>query len=229
STLLPYTTLFRSAAHVLILLRNGGVAPIIVSMLVGEPLAHPRLRAVETLEPHLPPPLTDHLRIGGPSAHREDGAVLPDVVRQEAPTLVVEIVAVAIVGERGDDDRPETLRAPRGDLERGETAPRDPHHAGPPGTPRLVGDPFEHVLGVLLLLLQILVHESAVGIAASAQVHADARVAVARDVRVVDGVADCREVALPVGDVFHDRRYRLLGGRPPDPGGKFRTVRERDP
>src|SRR5699024_10597497 len=145
------------------------------------------------------------------------------------PALVVEIVAVAIVGERGDDDRPETLRAPRGDLERGETAPRDPHHAGPPGSLRLLCDPFYHVLGVLLLLLQILVHESAVGIAASAQVHADARVAVARDVRVVDGVANCREVALPVGDVFHDRRYRLLGGRPPDPGGKFRTVRELDP
>src|SRR5699024_11725996 len=68
---------------------------------------------------------------------------------------------LAIVGERGDDDRPETLRSPRGDLERGETAPRDPHHAGPAGIPRLVGDPFEHVLGVLLLLLQILVHESA--------------------------------------------------------------------
>ena len=73
--------------------------------------------------------------------------------------------------------------------------------------------------------------EQAVGLAAAAQVHAQDRVAVAREVRVAGLVARRRAVALPVRDVLEDRRHRIalriLGE--PDARAETRAVSERDP
>ena len=121
-------------------------------------------------------------------------------------------------------------RSSRGDLEGVEPAPGDAHHPGAPVAPGLRGDPGQHLLGVAQLLLEVLVGEHALGVAAAAQVDPDARVAVSREVGVVDRVPDRGEVALAVRDELQDGGDGLqVGGlRPPDPPGEAGAVRQRD-
>ena len=87
------------------------------------------------------------------------------------------------------------------------------------------GDPGDHFERVVLLLLQILVEQEAVGFAGAAHIDAQAGVAVAGEVGVDDGVAVGGAVALAVGQVFEDRRHRVGLGvvRQPDAGWKRGT------
>ena len=100
-----------------------------------------------------------------------------------------------------------------------------------PGAPRLRGEPGEDLLGVAQLLLEVLVGEHALGVAAAAQVDPHAGVPVAGEVGVVHRVADRGQVALAVRDELQDRRHRALvgGRRPPDPTREVHAVRHRDP
>ena len=116
-------------------------------------------------------------------------------------------------------------------LEAVEAAPGDPEHPDAARAPGLLRDPAEHLHRVLLLLREVLVVEQAVGLAAAALVHAQHRVAVAREVGVARLVARRGAVALPVGDVLEDRRDRVALGvlGQPDARAEARAVRERDP
>ena len=80
------------------------------------------------------------------------------------------------------------------------------------------------------LLLEVLVGEHPLGIAAAAQVDPDARVSVSREVGVVDRVPHRGEVALSVRDELEDGGDGVQVGRlrPPDPSGEAGAVCQRD-
>ena len=151
--------------------------------------------------------------------------------RQHGAAAVVHVVRVAVVRRAEADHRLQLRRAARRHLEPVEAAPRDAEHAGGARAPGLLPDPAQHLHSVLLLLRQVLVVEQAVGLAAAAQVHAQHRIAMAREVGVPRLVARRRAVALPVGDVLEDRRHRVALGvlGQPDAGAETRAVGQRDP
>jgi hypothetical protein len=107
------------------------------------------------------------------------------------------------------DDGLQAGRAACRNLQAVEAAPGDPEHPGPAVAPRLTGEPGEHGDAVVLLLLEILVEEDALRVAAAAQVDADAGIAVAGEIRVPRRVADRSAVVLPVRDVLEQGRHRL--------------------
>lgn len=140
-----------------VVLADRGVPPVGVAPLVAQPLHDPRPAALQPLVPQLAPALPDDGRVGRAGGVGEHGARLGEVVGEHRPAHVVHVVVVPVVGERGEHHRLQARRAPGRRLERGERAPGDAHHAGGAVAPRLVGDPGQHLLGVLLLPLQVLV------------------------------------------------------------------------
>ena len=217
--------------HGRVVLAHRPPAPVVVAALVSEPLQDPRLGGVEALVPHVPPPFPHDGRVGRQGRVREHRPCLGQVVREQAAAHVVHVVGVAVVGERRDDDRPEARRPARRDLKTRERAPGDAHEPGAAGAPGLGREPAERRLDVAVLLLGVLVLEHAVGVAAAAQVQAQARVPVAREVGVVDRVAHRGQVALPVGDRLADagRRCPVRRHRPPQASREPGAVGHRDP
>ena len=214
-----------------VVLADRTVAPVVVAVLVAQPLGEPQPAVAQPLVPHLPPPLADHVRVGRAGVVGEHRRRPRQVVRQQAAAHVVHVVGVPVVGERHRRDRAEARGAPGGDLQRVEPAPRDAHHPRAAVAPRLGREPGEHLLGVAQLPLEVLVGEHALGVAAAAQVHPDPGEPVAGEVGVVHRVAHRGQVALPVRDELQDRRHRALVGvrGPPEPPRQVHPVRHGDP
>jgi hypothetical protein len=143
----------------------------------------------------------------------------------------MRIVGIAVVGRAQGDDRLQGRRPQGGDLQRVEAAPRDADHADGAAAPGLAGDPVDHDEGVLMLLGGVFVAQQAVGIARAADVDADRGVAVAGVVAVHRLVAQPRQVALAIRQVFEHRRYRpvVRRHRQPDARGEPDAVGHRDP
>ena len=94
-----------------------------------------------------------------------------------------------------------------------------------PRAPRLRGEPVDDGDAVGELRRVVLVARHALGVAVAAHVHPHRGVPVARVPGVALAVARRRPVAEPVGQVLQQRRHRLLGHRPPDPGVQLGAVR----
>ena len=142
----------------------------------------------------------------------------------------MDVVGVAVVGRAQRDDCIEPRRAQRRHLQGVEAAPRDTHHADLSGAPELRNQPGDHVAGVVHFLLRVFVGHQPVRVAIAAHVHAHAGVAMAGQVRVGECVAHMGAVAFAVGQVFQDRRYRMLIRihRHPHARGKFCAVGKGD-
>src|SRR5258708_37755389 len=101
----------------------------------------------------------------------------------------MDIVGRALVGGEEGDPRLERGWAARRHLQPVEPAPGDPHHADGAGAPALPGKPGDDLETVVLLLLQVLVVEEPIGLAAAAHVDAHTGIAVARGIRMRERVA----------------------------------------
>ena len=113
--------------------------------------------------------------------------------------------------------------------------PLKPPHEMPmmptaPVRPGLRRDPVQHLQRVVLLLLQVLALEHALRIAGAAHVDAHGGIAVAGEIGMVQRIALGGAVALAVGQIFEDRRHRVLLGidGQPDHRREDDPVGERD-
>ena len=82
--------------------------------------------------------------------------------------------------------------------------------------------PVDHFERVVLLLLGIFIMHQSFGIAIAAHVDAHRGIAMAGEIRMSELIAHDRPVALAIGEIFEDRRHRLLFGilRQPDARGE---------
>ena len=142
---------------------------------------------------------------------------------------VVHVVVVAVVGRADRDDRLQRLGGERGDPERDGAAPGDAEHADPAGAPLLPGQPVDDGDPVGRPGRVVLVARQPLTVAVPTGIDAYGGVAVARVPGVALPVARRRPVAQPVRQVLQERRYGLVGDRPPDPGVQPCAVRQRDP
>ena len=212
-------------------LAHGALLPEGVPPLVTEPRVDPEAAAAQALEPHRPPARADDCRVRGARVVGEHGRRPAQVVREQAPAHVVDVVRVAVVRRAGGDDRPERRGPAGGDLERVEPAPGVAHHAHPTGAPRLGGEPGDDLHRVVLLEREVLVGEDAVRVPAAAHVDPDAGVAVPGDVGMGQRVPLRGEVAPAVGEVLEDGGHGVGPGVRGEPHSRRepRPVLERDP
>ena len=108
---------------------------------------------------------------------------LEHVDREHAAADVVDVVRVAVVARAHRDHGLQGRRPARRHLQPVEAAPGDADHATRSAAPGLLGEPGDHLERVVLLLREVLVEQDAVRVTGAAQVDADARVAMAREVR----------------------------------------------
>ena len=159
--------------------------------------------------------------------HRAEKERCPAETRiQLGAAHVVHVVGVAIVGRADRDDGLERRRPARRNLQPVEAAPRDPHHADRAAAPRLRGEPGDDLKGVVLLLPGVLVGQQAVGFTAAPDIDPHAGIAMTGQPRIGERVALIGAVALAVGQIFQDRRHRILLGvlGQPDAGSERRAV-----
>ena len=207
-----------------VVLAHGAVLPVVVAALVLQPLLQPEPAALQPLQPHLAPALADDVGIRRQQVVHEEGGTPDQVLVEQAAAHVVDVVGVAVVGGAQRDDALQLRWLQCGYLQAVEAAPGDADHAHRAGTPRLRAYPAQHLDAVVQLLLQVLVLQHAVRLAAATQVHAHAGIAMTREPGVHRHVALGGEVALAVGDVLQDGRHRLVVGRAPDARGQTATV-----
>ncbi len=211
------------------ILAHRAVPPISVAPLMAKPGRHEQRHRLQPLEPHAPPSSAHGRRIGG---IREDGgqdAGPAEIGGQQRAAHEMHVVGVAIVGGADRDDGPQRRRTERGDLQRVEAAPGNPHHADRARAPVLARDPGDHLHRVVQLLRGILVAQQAVGLAAAAQIDSHPGVATRGEPGIRQRVAVIGAVALAIGQVFQDRRDRRRLRRQPDPRREPCAVGERNP
>ena len=164
----------------------------------------------QPLQPHRPPAIADKQRIGR-KAHRAEEEKGPfKSGREKRAAHVVRVVGVAIVGRADGDDRLQRRRTERRDLQPIEAAPGNSHHPDRAVAPGLRRQPGDHLHAVVLFLLGVLVEQQARRFAAAANVDANAGVAVTGQIGMGQRVPLVGAVALAVGQIFQDRRNRIL-------------------
>ena len=155
----------------------------------------------------------------------------PQIVVEQQPAHIVDIVAIAVVGGIGGNDRLQRRRTAGGYLQPVEPTPALAHHADIAVAPGLLRDPRDDLDRVVLFLLDIFVGHVAVGFAGSAHVHADGGVAVFSEIAMHGLVAAARAVALAIRNIFEHGGNRILFGalRQPEARTKARSVAHGDP
>ena len=206
------------------------VFPVGVAVRVLQPRDRQQRLGLQPLQPHGAPALAHQGRVRRARGVGEHGGRPAQVFIQQAAALVVDVVAVAVVGGAQRDDGLQPGRAQGSHLQAVEAAPRNTHHADPPGAPGLPHQPRDHVHRVVQFLLRVFVEHQPVGVAVAAHVDPHAGITVAGDVGVRQGIAHMGAVALAVGQVLQDHRHRILVcvGRHPDARRQLRAVGQCD-
>ena len=186
---------------------HGAMLPVVVETLVLEPQGRKKRQRLDTLEPTFAPGGTHDLRIERASLVGQHDVAPPEIVVQQATTHEVDVVGIAIVARTAGNDRLERRRPTRRHLQGGEAAPRDADHADRPVAPRLSGGPGDGRDRIVLFLRRVLIVERPVGITAAAQIDAQRRDAMLCEPPMEHGIADCRQIGLPVRDPFEDHRH----------------------
>ncbi len=207
-----------------------GVLPERIASLMPQPVVDQERHVFKPLKPHRAPALANQ-RLVGRSRHVGEHRRRPaEIGIEQRAAHEMDVVGVAVVGGAQRDDRLERGRTSCRHLQPVETAPGNSHHADRAVAPALCREPGDHLEAVVLLLLQILILEQPVGLAAAAHVDAHSGIAVPGEIRVGEGVALGRAVALAVGQEFEDRgdrpRLGILGKE--DPRRQPRAVGEGD-
>ena len=185
--------------------------PVGVAVRVLKPVDGQQGPGLQALQPHGAPGFAHQRRVWRARGVAKHGGRPAHVFREQAAAFEVNVVGVAVVGRAQRNDGLQALGLARRHLQTIKAAPGDTHHADAPGTPWLRTQPGDDRFGVLQLLLGVLVVHQALRVAIAAHVHTDAGVAVAGQVGVREGVAHDGAVALAVGQVLQDGRYRVFG------------------
>ena len=173
--------------------------PISVAVRVLQPVDGQQRLGVQALQPHGAPGVAHQRRVRRARGITKHGGRPAHVLGQEAAAFVVDVVGIAVVGGAQGDDGFQAFGLARCHLQAVKATPGDAHHAHAPGAPRLLAQPGNHRFGVLQFLLGIFVEHQALRIAIAAHIHANAGVAMAREIRVGKGVAHDGAVAFAVG------------------------------
>ena len=200
-----------------VVLADRAMLPECVAALMLQPLRRKGLGDFQPLEPLFLPARPDHLGIRRHVGHGEERAAPIHVVAQQAAAHVVHVVVIAVDGGAHGDHGLQRRRLTIGSLQSVEAAPGDADHPHIAVAPGLLRQPGDDVAGVILFLLQILVMEQAVGIAAAADIDAGAGIAVGGEPAMHGVVAQPGAVAAPVRNIFKDRRHRRRIGSVGDP------------
>src|SRR5256885_16794567 len=108
----------------------------------------------------------------------------------------MHIVSIPVVSRADGYDCLECRGAPRRNLKSIEAAPGDSHHPDNATAPGLRRQPRDHLHAIVLLLLCVLVEQQAIRLAATSDIDANARVAVAGQIRISQRVPLVSPVAL---------------------------------
>ncbi len=145
-----------------VILAHRAVLPVVVAPLMPQPGRQEQGKILQPLQPHRPPAIADERGVGR-MAHRAEQERGPaEAGAQHRAAHEVHVVAIAVVGRADRDDRLQRRRAARGDLQRVEPAPGDPHHADRAAAPRLRRQPRDHLQRVVLLLPGVFVEQQPV-------------------------------------------------------------------
>ena len=196
----------RDLDRVVALDERGALPERVVALLrlVGE---HPRRRVEALLEERLV-----DAEIG--RARERVVQVLAHLPRVHVDDAVheVHVVLVEVVGGVDRDERLQRGRVAHRHVDRVEPAPRDAEHADVAVRERLLRQPVDHDLAVLLLDVAVLVGDDAPGaVAGAADVHPRHHVAALHEVGVHRPVAAAR-LGLAVRQVFEDDGKALASG-----------------
>ncbi len=140
---------------------DGSLKPVVIPPLMVQPDLQERGRRFQSLEPHVPPGLTDDRRIrrariealhDGPPAHG-----LAGIAADEIAAVVVVAVDRGVHG----DDRLELGRTADCRLQAHDAAPGYAGHAHSAVAPRLCGNPGQDLERIVALLGEVLVEQQA--------------------------------------------------------------------
>ncbi len=213
-----------------VVLAYRAVFPIRIASLVLKPIVLEQRNVRQALRPHRSPAIADQLRIGRQAhqAEKEKGP-LKGCGGQKRAAHVVRVVSVAIVGRTNGDDGFECRGTARRDLKSVEPAPGDSHHANGAIAPRLRRQPGDELHAVVLFLLGVLVEQQARRFTATANVDADAGVAVTCEIGMRERIAFVSPIALAIWQILQDCRnwIPLSILRQPDASRQRRAVFQR--
>ena len=116
-------------------------------------------------------------------------------------------------------------------MQRVKPAPRNAEHADLAGAPFLGSKPSDHFERVVLFLVGVFIKHQTFGITIAAHVDAHARITVAREIGMGQGIAHMGAITLAVGQIFKQGRNFILcrvNGNE-HAGRKPHTVGHRDP
>jgi hypothetical protein len=208
-----------------VILAHRTALPVRIAPLVLQPDFEEERCVRQALQPRRSPNLSDKHRVGREAhrAEKEEGPLKPG--RNKRAPHVVGVIGIPVITRTDGDDRLERRRTARRNL----PAPGDahhPHHAAAPGLRR---QPRYDLHAIGQLLLRVLVQQQARGLAAAANVDANAGVAVAGKVGMSQRIPFVCTVALTVWQIFQYCGHRVAFGvvRQPDAGGERRAVFER--
>src|SRR5262249_24154418 len=209
----------------LVILAYRSMLPISITSLVLQPKFEEQRHIGETLQPR-PPAIADKYWIGWEThrAEKERGPLRSGGKKRAAH--VVRIVSISVIERADGYDCLEASRPTCRNLKRIQAAPRNSHHPDNAAAPGLRGQPRNHLQAIVLLLLCLLVEQQAIRVAATSDIDANARVAVAGQIRMSQRVPLVSPVALAVREILQDRRNRVRFGivRQPDASGQPRAV-----
>src|SRR5262249_50661242 len=124
----------------------------------------------------------------------------------------MHIVGVPVVGRADGYDCLECRGTARRNLKSIETTPGDSHHPDHATAPGLRRQPRDHLHAIVLLLFCVLVEQQAIRLPATSNIDADARVAMAGQIRMSQRVPFVSAVALAIWEILQDRRNWVLFG-----------------
>ncbi|OIQ73124.1 hypothetical protein GALL_452430 [mine drainage metagenome] len=208
-------------------LADRAVLPIGIPSLMAQPDCGQERLCRQPLQPH-PLPVVAQRRVGrarGIAPHRRAPA---EVLVQQTPTLVVNIIGIAIDRRTQRNDRLQRGRLHRRHLQAVEPAPADPLHPHRARTPRLRRDPRDHLTGVRQLLRAVFVVHQTIAVAIAAHIDPQAGIAVPRHIGMRQRIAHHGAIALAIGQEFKDRRHRPCPLGPPDPRRQTAAIRQDD-
>ena len=212
-------------------LAHGAMCPLPVATLMAEPAEGPRHKAVEAFEPDFAPSIADDLRVGRPGIEGKHRGCPGEVVCDQATAHVVDVVGIPVIRRARRDYGFQRWRPKRRDLQPIEAAPGDAGHSDRAGAPFLRCEPGDDVNAVLEFLLEILVFQEALGVAAAPQVYPRTRISVSCPEAVSSIIAEACVIAAAIRNIFQDRRHRRALGtrRNPEPGCQSAAIPRGDP
>ena len=208
--------------------RQRALAPIRPVGLVTEPREEPGRGRLESRPPVVPPGPPSERCVRRHRVHRDlADRVFAELADGHAPTAVMDVVEIAVVGRHDRHDRLEGGWPEHRDLDRGEAAVGDAPHADVPVAPRLGRKPGDGLDAVVGLVGAVFIDRDPARRSGAADVEAAQRIPARCEPRPACLVGCGAPMVLAVRDHLEDRRDGVIGGRPPEVGRQLDAVAHR--